>query len=345
MLSRRTATCLLPHLARDRNYDQHIGYSYQSRPMRVKLHIMSVYDYRPGMVVISGHERTDPAPEGQGVGLAPRAVDDPAARRPCPATRTVYRASEPGESGSEDRVQDLEHEVKRTRCATGNSAIPTSSPRHPNSSVRHVAMRREQGERQDSDGRGGLVIVFCDAASPFLHAGAYWLLCSYAWCAVSSSAAIAPVPPSVPGDAPRASPASCHLSAGNRPEFARSSSTSSAYPLTATNPPQRAYRPIAWIPGFSLGLDGTAGSAIGGEVVLPGVLGLAAGAIEPLAEALGEPGFEIGDDQAASTRAMTRSSSLGGVEKWVKRRTLARVRRRPKGCGRAESRPWANGRG
>jgi len=116
-------------------------------------------------------------------------------------------------------------------------------------------------------------------------------------------------------------------------------------PLTATNPPQRAYRPIAWIPGFSLGLDGTAGSAIGGEVVLPGVLGLAAGAIEPLAEALGEPGFEIGDDQAASTRAMTRSSSLGGVEKWVKRRTLARVRRRPKGCGRAESRPWANGRG
>ena len=50
-----------------------------------------------------------------------------------------------------------------------------------------------------------------------------------------------------------------------------------------------------------VGLGRMAGSAIGGEVVLPGldvVLGLAAGAIEPLVEVLGAPGFEIGDDEA-----------------------------------------------
>jgi hypothetical protein len=39
--------------------------------------------------------------------LSPRAVDHPAARHTCPATRTVRRASEPGQAGPGDSVQDL----------------------------------------------------------------------------------------------------------------------------------------------------------------------------------------------------------------------------------------------
>src|SRR5262249_33696399 len=45
--------------------------------------------------------------KGQGVGLSPRAVDYPAARRACPATRTGRRASEPGQAGPGDGLQDL----------------------------------------------------------------------------------------------------------------------------------------------------------------------------------------------------------------------------------------------
>src|SRR5690242_7437619 len=44
-----------------------------------------------------------------------------------------------------------------------------------------------------------------------------------------------------------------------------------------------------------------AGSAVGGEVVLPCldvVLGLAAGAVEPLVKVLGPAAFEVGDDKA-----------------------------------------------
>ena len=40
-------------------------------------------------------------------GLSPRAVDHPAAHCACPATRTVRRASELGEAGPGDGVQDL----------------------------------------------------------------------------------------------------------------------------------------------------------------------------------------------------------------------------------------------
>jgi hypothetical protein len=50
-----------------------------------------------------------------------------------------------------------------------------------------------------------------------------------------------------------------------------------------------------------VGLGRMAGSAVGGEVVLPRldvVFGLAAGAIEALVEVLGAAGFEVGDDKA-----------------------------------------------
>src|SRR6201982_2683843 len=45
-------------------------------------------------------------PEGQGIGLSPRAVDHPATRRTRSSTRTDRRASEPGEAGSGNGVQD-----------------------------------------------------------------------------------------------------------------------------------------------------------------------------------------------------------------------------------------------
>ena len=50
-----------------------------------------------------------------------------------------------------------------------------------------------------------------------------------------------------------------------------------------------------------VGLGRMAGSAVGGEVVLPRldvVLGLAAGAVEPFVEMLGAAAFEVGDDEA-----------------------------------------------
>src|SRR5690349_10916407 len=45
--------------------------------------------------------------EGRGVGLSPRTVDPPAARRACPAIRTRRWASEPGKAGPRDGLQDL----------------------------------------------------------------------------------------------------------------------------------------------------------------------------------------------------------------------------------------------
>ena len=50
-----------------------------------------------------------------------------------------------------------------------------------------------------------------------------------------------------------------------------------------------------------VGLGRMAGSAIGGEVVLPRldvVFGLAAGAVEPFVKVLGAPGLEVGDNEA-----------------------------------------------
>src|SRR5260370_24754005 len=46
-------------------------------------------------------------PEGQGVGLSARAVDHPAARRACRVTRTLRRASEPGEAGPRNGLQNI----------------------------------------------------------------------------------------------------------------------------------------------------------------------------------------------------------------------------------------------
>src|SRR5271165_3445042 len=84
-------------------------------------------------------------PQGQGFGLSPRAVDHPVACRACPAPWTRCRASEPGQAGPRDGVQDLgrarsqaaqEPALAKAGCATTwSSAIPSSSPRWPKSSV------------------------------------------------------------------------------------------------------------------------------------------------------------------------------------------------------------------
>src|SRR5215471_15435909 len=83
-----------------------------------------------------------------------------------------------------------------------------------------------------------------------------------------------------------------------------------------------------------------AGSAIGGEVVLPRldvVLGLAAGAVEPLVEVFGAAAFEVGDDEAGigSRRsnldprddALDPTPAAGGVVELRKAAQLAAARR------------------
>ena len=62
-----------------------------------------------------------------------------------------------------------------------------------------------------------------------------------------------------------------------------------------------------------VGLGRVAGGAIGGEVVLPRldvVLGLAAGAVEPLVNVLGAAAFEVGDNKAASPEGRRSRASL-----------------------------------
>src|SRR5215813_14262166 len=106
--------------------------------------------------------------KGQGVGLSPRAVDYPAARRSCPATRTGRRASKPRQAGPGDGLRDL-------GGARGQAAQAALLPEQRDPEFepkmaeilcvyRQVAMLRAEGEntqRQDSAG-GDLAIVSYD---------------------------------------------------------------------------------------------------------------------------------------------------------------------------------------
>src|SRR6201997_5118075 len=91
-----------------------------------------------------------------------------------------------------------------------------------------------------------------------------------------------------------------------------------------------------------------AGSAIGGEVVLPRldvVFGLAAGAVEPLVNVLGAAAFKVGDDKAdvgargprfdAGDDALDPAPAPGGIVELHEAAPLAAARRQLEAFGRA----------
>src|SRR5690349_15173940 len=97
-----------------------------------------------------------------------------------------------------------------------------------------------------------------------------------------------------------------------------------------------------------VGLGRMAGSAVGGEVVLPCldvVLGLAAGAVEPLVKVLGPAAFEVGDDKAgvgalgprfdAGDDALNPAPARGGIVELGEAAQLAAVRRPREALSRA----------
>ena len=109
-----------------------------------------------------------------------------------------------------------------------------------------------------------------------------------------------------------------------------------------------------------VGLCRMAGSAVSRQVVLPCldvVLGLAAGAVEPLIEVFGAAAFEIGDDEAGvgssesrfdpRDEALDPAPALGGVVELRKAAHLTAPGRRPeaRGGARLQRRDMAGERG
>ena len=97
-----------------------------------------------------------------------------------------------------------------------------------------------------------------------------------------------------------------------------------------------------------VGFGGMAGGTIGGEVVLPRldvVLGLTAGAVEPLVEVLGAAAFQVGDDEAgvgslgpgldAGDDALDPAPALSGIVELREAAHLAAGRRPLEAFGRA----------
>src|ERR1700747_988320 len=91
-----------------------------------------------------------------------------------------------------------------------------------------------------------------------------------------------------------------------------------------------------------------AGGAVGGEAVLPRldvVLGLAAGAVEPLVEVLGAAAFEVGDNKAGvgafgprfdpGDDALDPAPASGGIVELGEAAPLAAGRRQLEAFGRA----------
>ena len=97
-----------------------------------------------------------------------------------------------------------------------------------------------------------------------------------------------------------------------------------------------------------IGLGRMAGSAVGGEVVLPRldvVLGLAASAVEPLVKVLGAAAFKVGDNKAgvgafgprfdAGDDALDPAPAPGGIVELGEAAPLAAGRRQLEAFGRA----------
>ena len=98
--------------------------------------------------------------KGQRVGLSPRAVDYPTARRPCPATWTGRRASKPGKLAQGTVCKILaEKEVKPHKLRYYlEQRDPEFEPKMAEilCVYRQVAMLRAEGENtQGQDGAGG----------------------------------------------------------------------------------------------------------------------------------------------------------------------------------------------